>query len=290
MVGREDTMTLDLISNEKGFREHVIERLAARDLDFVEQMELIRTKQGQGERWAASGVLVPIEFDQDRQEYVIILNKRSIYLLQPGDLCCPGGGMDRRLDRIMGYLVTRNVIPSVFSGPFRKLPRLPGREREIFVVILAGVLRESWEEMRLNPCNVEYLGSLPIQQMQSFPRFIFPVVGRIRRPWKPRLNWEVESIVKVPIRSFLDPGNYAIYSQRIPASLKQKTGVDRWDLPCLVVRQDGSEEILWGATFMIILNFLHTAIDLPIDAMHPHTRIERDLPPDYFTGKERKKD
>ena len=196
--------------------------------------------------------------------------------------------MDHRLERILGYLLGRNLIPRAWAGPFRRLPCLPGMEREIFSVILAGVLRESWEEMGLNPCNVEYLGGLPTHRVQSFPRYIFPVVGRIKKPWKERLNWEVERIVRVPLRMFFDVDNYAMYSQILPMPLREKAGMDRWELPCLVIREDGRDEILWGATFRILLHFVQTVTDLSIAKLNPQRRIDRDLPPDYFTGRARK--
>jgi hypothetical protein len=280
-------MVNELVSDKIGFSKHIISRLDALDLDFVDKMVLIRQQNRERRGWSASGVLVPLEFDQVQKEYVIILNKRSAYVQQPGDLCCPGGGMNHRSDRILGYLLTKHLIPQKWARPFQRLSRLTGQEREIFAVILASILRESWEEMRLNPCNVEYLGGLPTQQMQNFPKFIFPVVGMIRHSWKSRLSWEVERILRVPVRSFLELDNYAIYSQKIPYPLKEKVGLDRWELPCLVIGREGSEEILWGATFKILLHFLHLVMDLPIEKIHPSRKIERDLPPDYFTGRQR---
>ena len=280
-------MEHELMHDEEGFRKHIIERLNGVDLDFMEQMTLIRKKHKEGIQSSASGVLVPLEFDPAQKEYVIILNKRSPYVVQPGDLCCPGGGMDHRLERILGYLLGRNLIPHAWTGPFRRLPRLPGMEKEVFSVIFAGVLRESWEEMGLNPCNVEYLGGLPTHRVQSFPRYIFPVVGRIRKSWKEKLNWEVERIIRVPLRMFLDTDNYAMYSQILPLTLREMAGMDRWELPCLVIRDEGGEEILWGATFRILLYFVETVMDLPIEKINPQRRIERDLPTDYFTGRAR---
>ncbi len=195
--------------------------------------------------------------------------------------------MGHLVDRFAASLFARGLVPSVLAGPFHGIPREPRRQREVYALLLASALREGWEEMRLAPCNVEYLGGLPTHRLQNFPKFIFPLVGRIRQPWKARLNWEVESIIPVPVSMFLDPANYAIYSQRVAPPWSERTGLSVWELPCLVIPRDGAEEILWGATFRILAHFVETVVGLPLDAIHPKRRIERDLPVDYFTGRRR---
>jgi len=267
------------------FRERVVRSLSALDVDFAGRMASIRASRHEQRPWSASVVLVPVEFDARAAEHVIVLTKRSAYVPQPGDLCCPGGGMDRARDALLGRLIARRHLPVPLLGPLDHLRSLERRQRRVFALLWAAVLRECWEEMRLRPWNVEFLGGLPVQQLQNFPTFIFPMVGRIRNAWRPRLNREVERIVRVPIRSFLDPSNYAVYSQRIPSSLREKLAMDRWELPCLVIEEDGREEILWGATFRIVFQFVQSVTDLRPESIHPRRRIERDLPLDYFTGR-----
>ncbi len=269
-----------------GFYRFVADRLSTLEVDIAGTLASIRNSKGQQKEYAASGVLVPIEFDPRHGEYVIILTKRSMYVPQPGDLCCPGGGIRRTRDAIAGYFIARqHILPLPFLPSARRLIRVDHRQRTVVALLWAAALRECWEETRLRPWYVEFLGALPIQQLQNFPRYIFPLVGRVVRPWKPKLSREVDRIVRVPIQAFLDPDNYAIYSQKIPPELTAKLGMDRWELPCLVIKDEDGEEILWGATFRILFQFVQTVTELRVADIHPQRRIERDLPLDYFTGR-----
>jgi len=277
-------MINDLITNEKAFPNYIIKRLSSAELDFVKRMSYIRGREKKGEEWSISGVLILLEFDTEGEEYNIILNKRSPYVQQPGDLCCPGGRIGNSIDTIFGYLLSKNIIPLIRPGAFKCLQRAPNPEKDIIGTVLAGVLRECWEEMRLPPWKVEYLGGLSTHRMQSFPRIIFPLVGRITGRWNAKPNWEVEKIIRVPIRSFFDPSNYALYSPRVPSSFKNRPGTEWLEIPCMVVQEGDDEEILWGATFGIIINFIQLITDLSLDMIHPQRKIERDLPVDYFTG------
>ena len=277
------------VERPEALRDRVAVRLEEGPADFVEQMRFIEAKRKAGEKHAASGVLVPLEFDASSREYAVILNKRSAYVQQAGDLCLPGGGTDRRLDRILSRLLAWGILPTKRSKPLRRLLRSPPEEREVFLLVLAGVLRESWEEMRLPPWRVEYLGGLPTIRMQSFPRVIFPVVGRIRPGWRARPNWEVESVLRVPLRSFFDPANYALCRFRIAAPSAQGREVAEWEYPCLVVSGPAGEEVLWGATFRILMNLIERVFEIPVEALNPARRVEKELSPHYFAGKDRRR-
>jgi len=268
-------------------RSYIAERLGGGHVDFVEQMQFIRKKREGGEKYTASGVLVPLEFDASDREYTVVLNKRSIYVQQAGDLCFPGGGTDRRLDRILSRLLAWGILPTERSEPLRKLLLSPRLERDVFLFILASVLRESWEEMRLPPWRVEYLGGLPTLWMQSFPRVIFPVVGWIRSGWKARPNWEVESVLRLPLRAFFDPSNYGICQFMVTPPSEESQERLEWEYPCLVVNDSDGAEILWGATFRILMTFMERAFELGVEQINPARRIVKELSPHYFSGKER---
>jgi 8-oxo-dGTP pyrophosphatase MutT (NUDIX family) len=276
------------IRDPEAFRVRVVERLAARPNDFVEQMEFVEARREAGEAYTASAVLLPLELDPRCQEYAVILNKRSVYVQQAGDLCFPGGGTDRRMDGVLSRLLRWRLLPTERSEPFQRLLGSPPRTREIFLFVLAGVLRESWEEMRLPPWKVEYLGALPTIWMHSFPRVIFPMVGRVRPGWRPRPNWEVESLLRVPLGAFLDPTNYAIcrFLVKSPAGDDGET-IHDWEYPCLVVNDPAGQEILWGATFRILMNFMERVFDLPAGPIDPPRRVVKELSPYYFAGKNR---
>lgn len=271
----------------EALRQHVVERLE-RPVDFVEQMRFVEEKRETGETYAASAVLLPLELDASSREYVVILNKRSTYVQQAGDLCFPGGGMDPKIDGFLSRLLAWKILPTRRSRAFRKLLRSSSHAKEVFLLILASVLRESWEEMRLPPWKVEYMGALPALWMQSFPRVIFPVVGRVRAGWKARPNWEVESVLRVPLRAFFDPENYAVCRFLVAApSGEEGEGGHEWEYPSLVVRGPEGEEILWGATFKILMNFIERVFERPLEQINPSRRVRRELSPYYFTGRQR---
>lgn len=276
-----------LVRHPEAFRARVVERLEDGAVDFVEQMQFVEEKQEAGEKYAASAVLLPLEFDVSNQEYGVILNKRSTYVHQAGDLCFPGGGTDRRLDRILSRLLAWRILPTGHSEPLRRLLRSSHRAREVFLFVLSSVLRESWEEMRLPPWKVEYMGALPTIRMQSFPRVIFPVVGEVRPGWKARPNWEVESVLRLPLCAFFDPANYAICRFLVQTPSEEGQSTHEWEYPCLIINDPTGEQILWGATFKILTNFMERVFELPIEQFNPSRRVLKELSPYYFTGKKR---
>lgn len=69
-------------------------------------------------------------------------------------------------------------------------------------------LREAWEEIGLEPGQVDILGALPRYRTTSGFR-IHPVVGRVDPGFTPRLNdAEVADIFEVPLRFLMDPANH----------------------------------------------------------------------------------
>jgi hypothetical protein len=84
--------------------------------------------------------------------------------------------------------------------------------------------------------------------------------------------------------AFLDEGNYGLYN--IETSSELKTVRERpKEFPCLIARDSqGNEEILWGATFYIIMNFLKIVFNLEIPKISFKRIINRTLGPEYLTG------
>ncbi len=194
-------------------------------------------------------------------EPCLILNKRSEKVRQPGDLCCPGGSISPRVDPLLAGLLRLPGSPLVrweHWPQWRKYrPRL---SRELALLFATG-LRESLEEMRLNPLGVKFLGPLPSENLVMFHRTIHPLVCWVSSQKKFSPNWEVERIVPIPIRDLLDPTRYIRYRLRIdvPAETARVNGVR--DFGCFLHRRDGQAEHLWGATFRIAMNFLETVFD-----------------------------
>jgi 8-oxo-dGTP pyrophosphatase MutT (NUDIX family) len=199
-----------------------------------------------------------------RPELCLLLNKRSRQVLQPGDLCCPGGGITR-VDRVVSGFMPPPVA-ALHKWPRWFRWRLKQRQaaRRVMQAWTAG-LREAWEEIRLNPLKVTLLGLLPVQQLTMFRRLIFPLTAWV--PAYPRLkpNWEVDRVINVPLRRLLDPENYGRYRLSFQAGQPPIGGTNEY--PCFIHHGRQGTEILWGATFRITMDFLRIALDFNYPAM-----------------------
>ncbi len=196
---------------------------------------------------------VPVE--DGIPEACIILNKRSKEVKQPGDLCCPGGAIEK-FDHFLSRLL-------LFKGS--SLSRWPcwdelktgqPENAQFLSLLYAAGLRESWEEMRLNPFGLTFLGPLPSQCLVLYHRVIHPLAAWVSYQKEFTLSWEVERIVRFPLRALLSPFNYAVYRMNVPASLEWRFRGTTVDFPCFIYSIDGRAELLWGATFRIVTLFL----------------------------------
>ena len=189
-------------------------------------------------------------------EPCLVLNKRSATVRQPGDLCCPGGRVSPKIDTFLARIFTLPGFPLArwpyWSAWRHRQPAQAGR----MALLLATSLRESLEEMRLNPVGVKFIGPLPAQRLVMFKQKIFPMAGWITRQRRFFPNREVEKIVRVPIRNLLTPTNYGRYRLHIrsadPADSHRKLD----DYPCFVHENENESELLWGATYRIATTFL----------------------------------
>jgi hypothetical protein len=154
-------------------------------------------------------------------------------------------------------------------------------------LLLGTALREGFEEMRLNPLGVRFLGPLPVERLVVFRKEIYPFVGWVGKRQRFRPNWEVADLVYLPIAQLLDPANYArlkyrcntdIHDTRLP---KGAVG----ELPCYLHRGAKGLEVLWGATFRITMRFLAMAFDFHPPAAERLPMVMRDLDEAYVNGK-----
>jgi 8-oxo-dGTP pyrophosphatase MutT (NUDIX family) len=282
-----------LLRDRDGFRERVIESLAREPVDYRSRLEFIQGP-GKGPRtWEGGGVLLPLYFHEDQNpqgkasgRYVFLLSKRSGRVRQPGDLCAPGGGIHPRLDSLLEKILQLGLLPGIRG------PRLEGAKRrgkatnEKILFILGNALRESWEELRLSPYNVEFLGPLPVYSLQSRRWIIFPLVGRVKHPWNPKLSWEVEKLVSIPLEAFFHRANYAVYSLEVPEKLVNQGIPNPWEFPCIVHNEKGEEEILWGATFEVIQTFFRIVFGFSFPSPDTRRVIRKPLASNYLTGVE----
>ncbi len=125
-----------------------------------------------------AGVLVPVQWSGS--ELMVVLTKRSSALKHhPGQIAFPGGKIEKDDSGIVG-----------------------------------AALREAWEEIGLDPDNVEVIGSLPCHEtVTSF--LITPVLGRIIDEFQPiPEQGEVEEVFSVPFTHVVDPASYSVQSRR----------------------------------------------------------------------------
>ena len=187
----------------------------------------------------------------------VVMNLRSSLVSQPGDVCCPGGGLSLRLDSIIARFLTFPVF-SLARWPFWPWwqKNFPPKAKQI-ALFYAAALREGFEEMRLNPFGLKYLGCLPPQNLVLFKRIIYPQVAWVKSQKRFIPNWEVERIVYLPVDELLNPSNYARY--RLEMSFGRRfhpSGSDPLEFLCYIHRHGNMTDILWGATFRITMDFL----------------------------------
>ena len=244
--------------------------------------------QSRVDRQTAAGVLLLLGQNPDRVaargEPCIVLNKRSLKVKQPGDLCFPGGSVAPRLD---------SPLARFFSLPITSFGRWPywsrwknahGRKARLLALFWATGLRESLEEMRLNPFGVRFLGPLPPQRLVMFQRTIYPMVAWIKRQTRFFPNWEVEKILHIPLRCLLDPANYGRYRLHLAMPAEHDASKPIRDYPCFRFQTSDESEILWGATFQITTLFLDYVFQFKPPALDELPVIEGSLDRRYLTG------
>jgi 8-oxo-dGTP pyrophosphatase MutT (NUDIX family) len=269
-------------------------KLNASDVDFLPAYRDIAASAATGAPRRAAGVLLPIlrrpprgDDPAQKEQLFFQLIKRSALVSQPGDLSCPGGMLHPRLDRFLSLLLRHGPVRT-FCGPGGRWTDPAGEAlRRTIALFFATALREAWEEIRLSPFHVRLLGPLPTQSLRLFRRTIFPLAGLITRPWTPKPNAEVDRIVEVPLAAFFDPAQFACLRLAAADPPGPANGVFL-EYPCLVLPgPEGSEEILWGATFRIIVQFLEIVMDYRLPEWRGCRPVERRLRPDYLTGRSR---
>jgi len=186
----------------------------------------------------------------DNEELGILLNKRSRYVVQPGDLCFPGGGIKKPLDNVLArfFMVFRG---SVFS-------KYPLKIRKAISLLAVTALREAWEEVMLNPFGVKICGVLPPCRLVMFRKVIVPIVGVVEDSsiGVKGNSCEVEKVLWVPFSELLDPSQYARYRlYNYPSHLNFQ------DFLCFIHQDGVATEIIWGATFRMVMDFMGKFFD-----------------------------
>jgi 8-oxo-dGTP pyrophosphatase MutT (NUDIX family) len=287
----------DLLSSKEALLVHIRNRLGQCPLDFSEQWHAIRKTKHSGEERAAAGVLLLLHDKPSPQTsggssggLVLQLIKRSNRVSQGGDISCPGGMLHPPVDHGLAFLIQSRIIPA-FRGMARNYARRrPYGTYRIMNLFLANAMREAWEEVRLSPFNVDFLGPLPTYSLSMFKRTIFPLVAYVKRPWTFRMNPEVDKVIEIPLRHFFEHKHYARFTIESSPPVNAAVVGPR-HFPCFVHRDpDDHPEILWGATFNIIMGFLDIVFHLQLPDISTTEEYRRILSSDYITGRHKQQE
>ncbi|RJR16908.1 MAG: hypothetical protein C4582_14085 [Desulfobacteraceae bacterium] len=233
---------------------------------------------GAADRPESSAVLFTLGMCQggesSRPGACLILNKRSERVRQPGDLCFPGGGISPRIDPVISRIISLPLMPlgrwPHWEGLLRERPNQAMR----LSLLLATGIREGLEEMGLNPLRIKFLGPLPSQDLVMYKRTIYPLatwVGGQRRFFP---NREVEKVIRIPLKDLLKPCFY----RRCRMLIRGSTS----DFPCYLYKGTDGEEVLWGATFRIVMEFIRIVFQFEAPHMSNLPLVERSLSRDYL--------
>jgi hypothetical protein len=214
----------------------------------------------------------------------VVLNKRSLKVKQPGDLCFPGGRLAPRIDPFLARIFS---LPFTSFGHWRhrgNWGQHHGRLAKSISILWATGLRESFEEMRLNPFGVKFLGPMPPQSLVMFKRTIYPMVGWIERQKHFSPNWEVEKVVYLPLQDLLNSTYYSRYRLRLGNNPGQGPAESTQDYPCFRIQAPNHQEILWGATYRITIDFLKLVFGFQPPTITNLPVVEGVLDETYLTG------
>ena len=214
----------------------------------------------------------------------LVLNKRSLKVRQPGDICCPGGRVAPLVDPYFARLLSLPWVSLARWKYWRRWKKNKSPVARLLALFWATALRESFEEMRLNPFGVRFLGPLPPQPLVMFQRTIYPSVAWINRQKQFFPNWEVEKVVDIPLIDLLNPANYAQYRLcRTPGGdAESKNTIGQY--PCFRYQFRNDTELLWGATYRIVTLFLDYVFGFKPPGLAEIPIIEGSLDQNYLTG------
>ncbi len=266
----------------------VTEKLGRLPVDYAEKLDLIHSTRHTAEPYSAAGVLLLLYFREDigakQGEYYFQLIKRSAQVSQPGDLSCPGGMLAPRLDAFLMPLIASRLISVMDANANKYVHQRDSATLNILMLLLTSAIRESWEEIRLSPFNCQFLGPLPCHSLILFRRTIFPMVVMVKSNPSYRLNREVERIVEIPVKAFFHKENYARLKIKAVDAIR-RSDQTTWEFPCFIHREENiGQEVLWGATFHIILRFLEVLFDYTLPDISSNPVISRTLQQTYITG------
>mgnify|MGYP001767065614 CR=1 FL=1 len=279
-------MDLTLFQQKDTFAKFIMDKLAGVSIDYHQVNLQIDKSRQEGSAHLKAAIVLLLHFKKTGHQpgYVFQLIKRSQKVSQGGDISCPGGMLQPRQDTFLNFILKTGILPAVRGRRASRTQKVDRQTAELINLFLTNALREAWEEIGLNPLNTKYLGALPSYTLSMFARTIFPVVCMTRKPFKYQLSSEVEKMVEIPLSYFFQNEYYA--TLHVKTSLGADTQSFQYETPCLVIPDDrGNEDILWGATFNIIHNFLRIISDGSLPSINSSRRLEKILTNKYLSPK-----
>ncbi len=147
-------------------------------------------------------------------------------------------------DRLSLVLTLRSAHLSSHSGQIA----LPGGKLDATDAnAVAAALRETHEEIGIEPARVEVLGVMP-DYVTGTSFIVTPVVGLIQPGFEldPNPN-EVDDVFEVPLDFLMDPANHRRHAWNWEGAVREWYSMPYDD--------DGQERFIWGATAGMLRNF-----------------------------------
>jgi len=280
-------MDITIFGQKDAIPSLIVNKLAAIQLDYKEKYRQIKHSSKTAAPQLAAGVVLLLNYKQmssGNSEYVFQLIKRSSRVSQAGDISCPGGMLHPMTDKLLSSVFTTGLFPALSSEISRATLDKDRESVHLIRLFLSNAIREAWEEIGLNPLRVSFLGALPCYSLSLIARTIFPTVCLTPEPFAFRLSSEVEKILEIPLRVFFDASQYALLELETPYGDPLHSN----QFPCIILTDaQGEKEILWGATFYIITNFLRIISNNSLPVPDSPSIFKKVLSKNYISGNSR---
>ncbi len=280
-------MDISIFGQKDILPSFIVNKLSSAVIDYKEKYRQIIDSSTSATRQLAAGVVLLLNYKQispGNYEYVFQLIKRSSSVSQAGDISCPGGMLHPVTDKIISNVLTTGFSTSLHQQIAASTLYQDKDTITLIRLFLSNALREAWEEIGLNPFKISFLGALPCYSLSLIARTIFPLVCITPEPFKFRLSSEVEKILEIPVSIFFDGSKYAHLEIETPF------GDPIYDnqFPCIILNDDrGEQEILWGATFNIIMNFFRIISNDSFTLPSSSVTVKKVLSKSYISGSRR---